>query len=318
MADKEKDTKKKAVASARERRTATASAARAPTKGKATAPATATAKVAPKRAPRPKTPARRAVARPATRVVRPRAAEAPRPREEEKRAEPRPKIAPQPLPTAPSGHAPLIGPDGKASGSVELPAALATAAPRRGVLFQALIASLANARQATSATKNRSRVAGGGAKPWRQKGTGRARQGSTRSPQWRHGGVVFGPNGRRYEQRMPAKMRRAAFAEAIAGHAANGRILVIDDLRFDGVEGDRPRTRDIAGWLARVGDTGRAVLVTAEREERVGIAAANLKRVDLRTAGTLRLADVLRAETMLVHRPALEVLAARATVGAQS
>src|SRR5207253_637609 len=120
----------------------------------------------------------------------------------------------------------------------------------------------------------------------------------------------------------PQRSRRprpgAACAEAVAGHAANGRILVIDDLRFDGVEGDRPRTRDIAGWLARVGDTGRAVLVTAEREERVGIAAANLKRVDLRTVGTLRLADVLRAETMLVHRPALEVLAARATVGAQS
>jgi large subunit ribosomal protein L4 len=314
MADKEKDTKKKAApaakaASGRETRTATAPAAKA----KAASPATA--KAAPKRAPRPKTAARRAVARPATRVVRPRAAEAPRPREEEKRAEPRPKIAPQPLPTAPSGHAPVIGPDGKASGSVELPAALATATPRRGVLFQALMAALANARQATSATKNRSRVAGGGAKPWRQKGTGRARQGSTRAPHWRHGGVVFGPNGRRYEQRMPAKMRRAAFAEAIAGHAANGRIFVIDDLRFDGVEGDRPRTRDIAGWLARVGDTGRAVLVTAEPDERVGIAAANLKQIELRTAGTLRLADVLRAQTMLVHRPALDALAARATVG---
>src|SRR5438067_9514173 len=311
MAEKEVDTKKKGIASARERRTATASAARAPTKGKATAPATAKAKVAPKRAPRPKTPARRAVARPATRVVRPRAAEAPRPREEEKRAEPRPKIAPQPLPTAPSGHAPLIGPDGKASGSVELPAALATAAPRRGVLFQALIASLANARQATSATKNRSRVAGGGAKPWRQKGTGRARQGSTRSPQWRHGGVVFGPNGRKYDQRMPAKMRRAAFAQALAAHAATGRILVVDEVRFDG---DRPRAREVLDWLARVGHTGRAVLVTAETNEHVGRATANLKEFEIRTPGTLRLTDVLRAETVLVLRPALDALAARATV----
>jgi ribosomal protein L4 len=129
---------------------------------------------------------------------------------------------------------------------------------------------------------------------------------------------VFGPNGRRYAQRMPQKMRRAAFAEALAGHAANGRILVIDDLTFDSVEGDRMRTRDIAGWLARVGDTGRAVLVTAQHDERVGIAAANLKQVELRTAGSLQLADVLRAQTMLVHRPALDALAARATVGASS
>src|SRR5439155_1523903 len=172
------------------------------------------------------------------------------------------------------------------------------------VLFQALIAALANSRQATSATKNRSRVAGGGAKPWRQKGTGRARQGSTRSPHWRHGGVVFGPNGRRYAQRLPAKMRRAAFAEALGAHAANGRVLVIESLGFDGVDGDRLRTRDVAGWLARVGDTGRSVLVTAEFDDRVGRAGANLKTIELRTPGTLRLADVLRAENVLVHRPA--------------
>jgi len=194
---------------------------------------------------------------------------------------------------------------------VELPAAIVSPAKRRGVLFQALLASLANKRQGTSATKNRSRVSGGGAKPWRQKGTGRARQGSTRSPQWRHGGVVFGPNGRRYNQRMPAKMRHAAFAEALAAHAATGHMLVVDELRFDG---DKPRARDVVEWLARVGQTGRAVLVTAQTDERVGRATANLKEIDIRTPGTLRLADVLRAETVLVLRPALDALAARATV----
>ena len=144
---------------------------------------------------------------------------------------------------------------------------------------------------------------------------GRARQGSIRSPLWRHGGVVFGPNGRRYWQRIPEKMRRAAFGEAVSERAAAGRVLVVNELRFDG---ERPRTRDIADWLARVGDTGRAVLVTAERDERVGIAAANLKQIELRTAGSLQLTDVLRARTMLVHRPALDALAARATVGASS
>jgi len=180
------------------------------------------------------------------------------------------------------------------------------------LVHESVRAELNARRQGTAATKTRGQVAGGGAKPWRQKGTGRARQGSTRSPQWRHGGVVFGPNGRRYNQRMPAKMRHAAFAEALAAQAANGRMLVVDELRFDG---DRPRARDVVEWLARVGETGRAVLVTAETDERVGRATANLKKFDLRTPGTLRLEDVLRAETVLVLRPALDGLAARATVG---
>ena len=287
---------------------------------KVAAPAKPAAKAtkAPARgATRAKPEARRAVARPLTRVVKPaEPREERREREEtERREAPRPAVAPRPLPTAPAGHAPVIAADGSAAGTIELPAALVTVAKRRGVLFQALIAALANARQATSATKNRARVAGGGAKPWRQKGTGRARQGSTRSPQWRHGGVVFGPNGRRYAQRLPAKMRRAALAEALAGHAAGGRVLVLEDVRFDG---ERPRTRDVAQWLARIGETGRAVLVTAEVDDRVGRAAANLKDLELRTPGTLRLADVLRAETVLVHRAALEALAARAAIGGAS
>ena len=302
MADKEKDTKK-ATPAAKKAAPAKATAAKAAPAAKAAAkPAAAKAKA----------PAKRAVARPQTRVVRPEPArEERRERKEEPREAPRPKAEARPLPTAPQGHAPVIKADGSSDGSVELPAAIASPAARRGVLFQALIASLANARQGTSATKNRSRVSGGGAKPWRQKGTGRARQGSTRSPQWRHGGVVFGPNGRRYAQRMPAKMRHAAFAQALAAHAANGRMLVVDELRFDG---DRPRSRDVVDWLGRVGQTGRAVLVTAEADDRVGRATANLKQIDLRTPGNLRLADVLRAETVLVLRPALDALAARATV----
>jgi len=306
MADKEKD--KKATPAAKK----AAPAKAAPVK--ATAAKTTTAKAAAKPAvAKAKAPAKRAVARPLTRVVRP-----PEPREErrarteEKPAAPRPRAEARPLPTAPAGHAPVIKADGSSDGSVELPAAMVSPTKRRGVLFQALLTALANKRQGTSATKNRARVAGGGAKPWRQKGTGRARQGSTRSPQWRHGGVVFGPNGRRYNQRMPAKMRHAAFAEALAAQAANGRVLVVDELRFDG---DRPRARDVIDWLARVGETGRALLVTAETNELVGRATANLKTFDLRTPGTLRLEDVLRAETVLVLRPALDELAARATVG---
>jgi len=301
MADKEKD--KKATPAAKKAAPAKTTVAKTATAKAAAKPAAAKAKA----------PAKRAVARPLTRVVRPpEPREDRRAREEERPAAPRPRAEARPLPTAPAGHAPVIKADGSSDGSIELPAAIASPTKRRGVLFQSLLASLANKRQGTSATKNRSRVAGGGAKPWRQKGTGRARQGSTRSPLWRHGGVVFGPNGRRYEQRMPAKMRHAAFAEALAAQAANGRMLVVDELRFDG---DRPRARDVMDWLARVGETGRAVLVTAEADERVGRASANLRDFDLRTPGTLRLEDVLRAETVLVLRPALDALAARATVG---
>ena len=308
MADKEKD--KKATPAAKKAAPVKATAAKATA---AKAPTATTAKAAAKpAAAKAKAPAKRAVARPVTRVVRPEPPrEERRERKEEPREAPRPKVEVRALPTAPAGHAPIIKADGSSDGSVELPAAIVSPAKRRGVLFQALLASLANKRQGTSATKNRSRVSGGGAKPWRQKGTGRARQGSTRSPQWRHGGVVFGPNGRRYNQRMPAKMRHAAFAEALAAHAATGHMLVVDELRFDG---DKPRARDVVEWLARVGQTGRAALVTAQTDERVGRATANLKEIDIRTPGTLRLADVLRAETVLVLRPALDALAARATV----
>jgi len=301
MADKEKEPKKATPAAKKA----------APAKAAAAKPAAAKAAAKPIAA-KAKAPAKRAVARPLTRVVRPEPPrEERRERKEEPREAPRPKVEARPLPTAPAGHAPVIKADGSSDGSVELPAAIASPRKRRGVLFQALIASLANARQGTSATKNRSRVSGGGAKPWRQKGTGRARQGSTRSPQWRHGGVVWGPNGRRYSQRMPAKMRHAAFAQALAAHAATGHMLVVDELGFDG---DQLRARDVVDWLARVGETGRTVLVTAEVDERVGRATANLKAIDIRTPGTLRLADVLRAETVLVLRPALDALTARATV----
>ena len=233
------------------------------TAAKATA-AKATAKPAAKPAAKAAAPAKRAVARPVTRVARPAAGTAPRaaavPQKREKRA----KVEGKALPTAPQGHAPLIGADGMSTGSIELPAVLATPGKRLATLFQMFIAGRANARQSNAHTKNRARVSGGGAKPWRQKGTGRARQGSTRSPQWRHGGVVFGPNGRRYDQRMPEKMRRAAFAEAMSAQNALGRLFVVEDMKLDG---ERPRTRDAVTWL---GEHRRHRLdrVRVERDQR--------------------------------------------------
>ncbi|MDQ2952147.1 MAG: 50S ribosomal protein L4, partial [Chloroflexota bacterium] len=227
------------------------------------------------------------------------------PQKREKRA----KVEGKALPTAPQGHAPLIGADGMSAGSIELPSVLATPGKRLATLFQMFIAGRANARQSNAHTKNRARVSGGGAKPWRQKGTGRARQGSTRSPHWRHGGVVFGPNGRRYDQRMPEKMRRAAFAEAMSAQNALGRLFVVEDMKLDG---ERPRTRDAVTWLGNIGDTGSTVFVWSEINDGAARAMANLSHIELRTPGSLRLSDVITADTVLVMRPALDALVARA------
>jgi large subunit ribosomal protein L4 len=311
MADKKKDEKKTVKPAAK--------AAAKPAAAKA-APKAAAAKPAPKperpaaRAPRTeKKPApKRAVARPVTRA-------AVRAEERKVRAErpaelapaPKPKREPRPLPTAPAGQAPVIGADGAMTGTVELPAVIASAKKRAGVLFQAIAAAAANARVGSAATKNRARVAGGGAKPWRQKGTGRARAGSTRSPLWRHGGVVFGPNARTYGQRLPEKMRRAAFAEAISSLAGEGRFLVYEGLSFNG---ERPRTKVVVEWLGKIGDTGKALLVTGELDEAVARATANAPDIGIRTVGTLRTEDVLTVDTLLVRRDALEQLASRATV----
>jgi large subunit ribosomal protein L4 len=304
MADKEKKPAgKKTAAKPVKAESKTEANAKAAAKAAASAKAAA-AKPAAKRA--AAAPAKRAVARPVTRVVRPEAERAarPAPAPREKREKP----AARPLPTAPAGHAPLIAADGSSSGSIELPKVLASPAKRIATLFQAFIAERANARQATSATKNRHRVAGGGAKPWRQKGTGRARAGSTRSPLWRHGGVVFGPNGRQYWQRIPEKMRRTAFAEAMSARASQGRLLVVESMKLDG---DRPRTRDAVAWLDKIGDMGATVFVWNEIDEGAARAMANLPDVELRTPGSLRLSDVLEADTLLVMRPALAALAAR-------
>ncbi|HTJ60417.1 MAG TPA: 50S ribosomal protein L4 [Candidatus Saccharimonadales bacterium] len=254
-------------------------------------------------------PAKKAVARPVTRAVAPR----PQPRAEAPKQPAREKIESRPLPTAPEGFAPVVTGNGDPFGSVELPESLATAKRRTGVLFQAFQAARANARVGTAATKNRARVAGGGAKPWRQKGTGRARQGSTRAPHWRHGGVVFGPNGRTYWQRIPERMRKAAFGQAFAARAAEGRVIVFDQI--DGLS-ERPRSAELYDWLARIGDTGKTLIVHAETNESHGRAIANLADVELRSVGSLRLVDVLGAETVLVARPALALLAARADVSA--
>jgi large subunit ribosomal protein L4 len=290
----EKDEKKKAT-----KPTEKSVAAKAAAPKKAASPASASKKA----------PVKRAVARPVKRTVAPRP---PKPSDEAEVAPvqaPKPKAEPRPLPTAAAGHAPIIDANGAVSGTLELPSQLSGIKRRAGVLFQALTAARSNKHLGTAATKNRSRVKGGGAKPWRQKGTGRARQGSTRAPHWRHGGVVFGPNGRRYQQRTPEKMRREAFAEAFAARAGEGRILVYEGLAF---EDGKVRTRTVLDWLGKIGDTGRVLLVTPEIDEQVARASANAKATSVLSVGALRTIDLLTHDTVIVRRDAIDALAARA------
>jgi len=252
--------------------------------------------------------AKRVVARPLTRTVAPRPVRAAKP-EAPAAAQPKKVRESKPLPEVPAGHAALIGSSGITKGeTVALPEALTRTEHGTGVLFQAFNAARANARQGNAATKNRARVRGGGAKPWNQKGTGRARAGSTRSPLWRHGGVVFGPNGRTYWQRLPEKMRKSAFAEAFSDQAAKGRVLVFDALP----NGETPKTSAMRAWLDGIGDTGRTIVVADDMSEMAGRAFANLTRVEVRSVGTLQLVDLLRCETLLVSRGALDPLALRA------
>lgn len=201
--------------------------------------------------------------------------------------------------------APVFGADGKPSGTQPLPVSLFAAATGGALVHQAVVAALANARAGTAATRNRSRVSGGGAKPWRQKGTGRARQGSIRAPQWRHGGVVFGPNGRVYEQRLPRKMRQAAFAAALSSASAESRVAVLEELRL---EGDGPTTKAARGLLDTMGFSGDTVLVAKEHDRALARAFANLPNVSLRTTRSLRLTDVLIADHLVFVKDALPAL----------
>jgi len=201
--------------------------------------------------------------------------------------------------------APLFSASGEKRGDEALPASLFGAPQRGAAVHQAVVAALANARQGTAQTRNRSRVSGGGAKPWRQKGTGRARQGSIRSPQWRHGAVVFGPNGRKYDQRVPKKLRQAALAAALSAAAAEGRVAVLEELRL---EGERPTTKSARSLLDAMGLKADTVLVGRAHDAGLARAFANLPNVHLRTTRSLRLTDVLVADHLVFVRDAIAAL----------
>jgi large subunit ribosomal protein L4 len=190
--------------------------------------------------------------------------------------------------------------EGKESGRLELPEAIFNAPVNAAVLHQALTRQQANDRQGTAQTKTRGEVSGGGKKPWKQKGTGRARQGSTRSPQWRHGGTVFGPHPRSYEQKMPRKQRRLALRAALSAKTQEGAVRVVEEIALE-----EPRTRVVADLFAQLGAGARTLFVIPEPDMMLEKSTRNLVTVKTILAQNLNVEDVLAADTLVLTRLAL-------------
>jgi large subunit ribosomal protein L4 len=190
---------------------------------------------------------------------------------------------------------------GQAAGTITLDDRVFGIEPNRAVLHQAVVAQQANMRQGTAATKTRGMVQSSGKKPWRQKGTGRARQGMVSAPHFRGGGVVFGPHPRDYHQRLPRKMRRLALRSALSDKASTGGIVVID--RFDVGEG---RTKGLLTMLDAIGAQGKTVLVVPEHDVLLRRASGNLQNVRVVLPNGLNLLEILQAGVVVLHRDAIE------------
>ena len=195
---------------------------------------------------------------------------------------------------------------GDAAGDVQLPEELFDGRVHEAALHQTIKAYLANQRQGTAATKTRGMVSGGNRKAWRQKGTGRARQGSTRAPHWRGGGVVFGPSPRSYRQEVPRKVKALARRSALNQHALNGEIAVIERFAVDA-----PKTRAFAELLGKLGvrEAKRVLILTAaERNENLALSARNLPNVEVMPFTQASAYDVMVARRLVIEQGALDAV----------
>src|SRR5436190_20131125 len=185
-------------------------------------------------------------------------------------------------------------------GSVELHDDLFAAPVNEAILHQVVTAQLAGRRTGTHDTKTRGEVRGGGKKPYRQKGTGRARQGTRTAPHYRGGGVVFGPHPRSYEQRLPRKMKRLALRGALTAKLGDEAIKVIDTFALEAI-----KTRDLAAVLGALEARGRILVVAPRRDVRLELSARNLPTVEIILADSLNVVDLLKADIVLIEQPAL-------------
>jgi large subunit ribosomal protein L4 len=204
-------------------------------------------------------------------------------------------------------EAPHYSAAGASKKAVALPEALFDGTVNRDVLHRAVITFLSNQRQGTHETKTRSHVSGGNQKPWRQKGTGRARQGSTRAPHWRHGGIAHGPHPRSYRLGIPKKMRQLAKKSALNARAREGALVIVDALEYE-----KPKTKDLATLLGKVGGKEKKVLVlTASDAHNVYLSGRNIPDVHVMRFADATAYEILWAQTVVVEIGALEEGAAK-------
>ena len=190
---------------------------------------------------------------------------------------------------------------GKEVGSMELSEKVFGAAVNEAVLHAAVRAYLLNQRQGTQSTLTRAEVSGGGIKPWRQKGTGRARQGSTRSPQWTHGGVALGPKPRSYRVSLNKKMRRVALQSALSAKVADGEMIVVD-----AISAQEYKTRVMADMLRAIGFEKKALVVLAEKDDKVYRSLSNIEGVKIAYVNTINVYDILNCGLFVVAKAAAE------------
>ena len=192
---------------------------------------------------------------------------------------------------------------GKQTGTMELNAEIFGIEPNVAVMHSAVINYLANQRQGTQSTKTRSEVSGGGRKPWRQKGTGHARQGSTRSPQWTHGGIALGPKPRSYRFALPKKVRRLALKSAFSSKVIAGEMLVLENLTVEEI-----KTKTIVNMLNALGADRKVLLVLPEKDEKVILSARNIPGVKTALVNTLNVYDILNCDKFIVVKDAVAQL----------
>jgi len=188
--------------------------------------------------------------------------------------------------------------DGEAVESLELSEQLFGVTPNVAVLHQVVTAQLVNRRQGNASTKTRSEVAGGGKKPYKQKGTGRARQGSTRAPHYRHGGVVFGPRPKDYHQDVPKKMRRLAIKSALSDKVANEQLIVLRDLSLES-----PHTKDMISLLANLPVNGRKILMMLpKRDENIVLSTRNIPSAKVQHVSSINVVELLKHDCVIMPK----------------
>ena len=193
--------------------------------------------------------------------------------------------------------------EGNEVGTIDLNDAVFGVEVNEHLVHMAVVAQLANKRQGTQKAKTRSEVSGGGRKPWRQKGTGHARQGSTRAPQWTHGGIVFAPKPRSYSYVLNKKVKRLAMKSALSAKAAAGEIIVIDSIKMDSI-----KTKDFRAFLTAVKADGKSLVVTPAKDEVIVKSARNIPGVVTSMANLINVYDILNAKYLVLDKEALAVI----------